>query len=465
MMVGKKLRLVLGISSILLMSSTAYATNGYFAHGYGTKNKGMAGGGVALAQDGMISATNPAGIAAVDARMDIGMAVFSPIRDFSATADGNNTPDGTNCNVIPGNACPFTLGGNQTATAVDSDNEAFLIPHFAYVWKLDASANIGVAVYGNGGMNTEYAGSQAQHDDGSNAPLEGSLTTTPGVFGAGTAGVNLEQLFINTTYARKMSEKSSWGISAVLAYQRFEATGLSTFAGFSTDPTKLSNNGVDTSSGIGYKLGVQSELVKNLTLAASYQSEISMSKFDKYSGLFANDGEFDIPATWTAGLAYQSGPRSVVTFDIQHIKYSSIAAIANPMNNLINPSTGCAANVTSRCLGGAEGAGFGWTDMTILKLGWQWQYSTDLVLRAGFSHGQQPIPDSEVVFNILAPAVIEDHLTLGFTMGLSKDSELNFQYMHGFENSVTGANPLNPSQKVTLQMHQNEVEMSWGLRF
>ncbi|MGD8926304.1 MAG: outer membrane protein transport protein, partial [Thioalkalispiraceae bacterium] len=313
---------------------------------------------------------------------------------------------------------------------------------------------------GNGGMNTEYQGGQAQHNNGL-----GTATTTPGTFGAGTAGVNLEQLFINVTYARKASATTSWGVSAIGAYQRFEATGLATFAGYSTDAANLSNNGVDTATGFGYKLGIQSELFKGLTLAASYQSKIDMSKFDKYAGLFAEDGNFDIPPTWTLGMALTTTPRSVMTFDVQRIEYGSIPAIANPMNNLINTTNGCAAGVTSRCLGGSDGAGFGWRDMTIFKLGWQWEYSADLTLRAGFSHGKQPIPDSEVVFNILAPAVIEDHLTLGFSYDISKDSELSFEYMHGFKNSVTGANPLNPTQQVTIEMYQNEVGFSWGWKF
>ena len=135
------------------------------------------------------------------------------------------------------------------------------------------------------------------------------------------------------------------------------------------------------------------------------------------------------------------------------------------MNHLINPSGGCAGGNFNRCLGGSDGAGFGWRDMTIVKFGLQWEASPDWILRTGFSHGKQPIPESEVVFNILAPAVIEDHLTLGFTYAASKTSEINFAYMHGFEKSVTGANPLNPSQQVTLEMSQNEAEVSWAWKF
>ena len=211
-MIGKPIRYSLLISLGLFISSSAFATNGYFAHGYGTKNKGLSGGGVALPQDAMITATNPAGLMFVDERIELGLALFSPVRDYSATA-GTAAPDTTACSGIPGNGCPFTIGGNATAQSIDSDNELFLIPHFAMNWLLSPQAAAGFSLYGNGGMNSEYAGGQAQHDDGSLFPAEGALTTTPGTFGAGTAGVNLEQLFLNATYARKFAANSSWKIS------------------------------------------------------------------------------------------------------------------------------------------------------------------------------------------------------------------------------------------------------------
>ena len=35
-----------------------------------------------------------------------------------------------------------------------------------------------------------------------------------------------------------------------------------------------------------------------------------------------------------------------------------------------------------------------------------------------------------MTFNIIAPGVVQDHYTLGFTYNLSKDSELTMAYMH-----------------------------------
>ena len=283
-MISKPLRCGLLITFSLLFSSTVNATNGYFGHGYGTKNKGLSGGGVALPQDAMITATNPAGLTFVDERIELGIDFFSPVRSYSNTP-GTTLADGTFC----GAACPFTLGGVSTAQNIDSENELFLIPHFAMNWILNPQASVGLSLYGNGGMNTEYFGGQAQHNDGA-----GNLITNPGTFGAGTTGVNLEQLFVNATYARKMTAKSSWGISGIVAYQRFEATGLSNFGGFSTNPTNLTNTGTDDSYGFGLKLGIQGEVMTGLTLAASYQSKIEKGEIDKKSAQYLSKSKISI---------------------------------------------------------------------------------------------------------------------------------------------------------------------------
>ena len=65
------------------------------------------------------------------------------------------------------------------------------------------------------------------------------------------------------------------------------------------------------------------------------------------------------------------------------------------------------------------------------------------MLRAGYSHNDNPIRAEDVTFNILAPGVIEDHVTLGFTYKTKSGGELTMFYMHAFENSVTGSSLFN----------------------
>lgn len=429
----------------------------------------------------MAAATNPAGMAFVGERMDIGAALFSPSRKYTVTgappAPGgtpvfSGAPSSANCNFPhpSGNgACvpPFSVNPGS----VDSENEIFLIPHFAYNWQLDTTTAVGVSVYGNGGMNTEYEGGSATAAD-QTFTINDSL---PGTFGSGTAGVNLEQLFLNVSFAKKMNDKHAVGGSLILAGQRFSAQGLENFGNLSLDPDNLSGNVHSTSYGAGLKFGYQGEVADNLRVGVSYQSKISMGEFDEYKGLFAEGGDFDIPSTYTLGISYEVGNKGIIVADIQRINYSDVAAISNPISNLTNG--GCLDGLNNflffggsgaqgaSCLGGADGGGFGWEDMTIIKLGYQFDVD-DNTFRVGYSHADQPIPESETLFNILAPAVIEDHLTAGMTMRLPGNQEFNVAGMYALNNSVKGANPFDGgATQIEIEMDQWELQAGWAWKY
>src|SRR5206468_1219565 len=120
-------------------------------------------------------------------------------------------------------------------------------------------------------------------------------------------GVDLAQMFIAPTVAFKIVEGQAIGASAIAAFQRFKAQGLQAFAGFSSSPANLTNNGYDSSWGYGGRFGYLGEFGV-VSIGASYQTKVSMGKFDQYAGLFAGQGGFDIPATWTAGVAIRPIP-------------------------------------------------------------------------------------------------------------------------------------------------------------
>ena len=439
----KKSLIALSVSG-MLASSAAYATNGYFAHGYSTKEKGLAGAGVAYSQDALASATNPAGLVNVGARMDVGAALFNPNREYTASSATGAPPQ----------YFPLAPG------TYESSHDVFLIPHFGYTMQLDETSVVGIAAYGNGGMNTDYE----------NVP-------GPGTYGGGAAGVDLAQLFINATYAKKVNDDHSVGASLIFAYQTFKAHGLANFAGFSSDPSNLSDRGDDTSTGFGAKLGWQGKVAPAVTLGASYQTKMAMSEFDKYRGLFAEQGDFDIPATLILGAAWDIDDKSKLLVDVQTIYYGDVDAIANGIQPLLNGSCspGPTGGTGAGCLGASGGAGFGWDDMTVIKIGYQWMID-DMTMRVGISNGDNPIDggangtpgnpsDSQVMFNILAPGVVETHLTFGLTMPLGSNAEFSFAAMYAPANDVTGSTQFDPTQTVKLEMDQMEVQGTYTMKF
>ena len=136
------------------------------------------------------------------------------------------------------------------------------------------------------------------------------------------------------------------------------------------------------------------------------------------------------------------------------------------VNSISNPLSGL--TVSGNPLGTANSAGFGWEDMTVFKLGVDYQYDDKLVLRAGWNHGAQPIPAKETFFNLLAPGVVEDHLTLGATWTLENKAELTVAYMHAFEKTVNGSGSIPAAYgggEANLKMSEDSLGVAYGWKF
>ena len=439
-------------------AGSAYATNGYFTHGTGTKNKGMAGAGIALPQDAIDVVNNPAAAVLVGNSMQIGAALFSPRRSYE-----------TSPSLINGNFGAFTIGPND----IDSDSEYFVIPHFARSWQRGDDSAFVVSFYGRGGMNTDWKGGTATFDPDGPGPLP--VLTLPGTYGAGDAGVDYSQGFLDLTWAKQVSERTSFGLAGILGFQFFEARGVGSFAGLTRTfaasggtefPANLSNNGHDFSYGAGLKLGVHTQLSERTNFAITYQSRIYMTEFDDYKDLFPEQGDFDVPANLKVGLTHMVRDNVALSFDIEHIWISDVKAPGNTISKLFQcPTAGPGGTDLNKCLGGSDGGAFGWDDMTVFKVGLQWGNGGDWTWRAGYSYGEQPIPKDEMTFNILAPGLIEHHFTFGFTKQSRENREWDFAVMYAPENDQTGPNNFDPTQTVTWEMDQFELELSYGWRF
>lgn len=442
---------------LLFTPILANATNGYFAHGHGMKSRALAGAGVAFPQDAMAGSTNPAGMAFIGNRLDIGAVLFKPDRNYSAGPSLAN-----------GNGGAFTIG----PASVKSGDESFLIPSFGINYMLTERDAIGLSVYGNGGLNTTYSGSKgsASFDP---MGMGGAGVTFPGTFGAGTAGVDLFQIFFNFSYAHKFSENFSVGISPIFAVQGFRSAGLNAFAPFTKTfaesggtvmPVNLTRNGQEYSYGGGVQVGALArDVIGTADFGISYRSKMYMDEFDDYADLFAEDGDFDIPSTLWAGFAVDLTEKMTLIADYQKIWYDDSDAVSNDIQNLFNCPTLGGSDFES-CLGGDNGAGFGWDNIDVIKVGLQWQTRPNVIMRFGYSHTDQPIDSDQVLFNILAPGVIEDHITIGATIE-TKMGEFSLEAMHALHHSVKGANPFDPTQEIRLKMNQLEIGASWSKEF
>ena len=417
---------------ILLGAGAAQATVGYFQHGYGMKAQGMGGTAVALTQDSFGGANNPATMVWVGTRMDLGAVWFKPTRDAERS----------------GSAIP-TLNGK-----VVSGREDFLLPEFGYNRMINNDLSLGVTVYGNGGMNTSYPQGAFNCGAGPSNMLCGN----------GNLGVDMMQLIVAPTVSYKFNPQHSVGASLLLGYQRFAAQGLQAFDNapgfppFTGSPGNVTNRGHDSSTGYGLRVGYLGKLNDQFSVGAAYSSKMRMGKFDKYSGLFAESGGFDIPSNYNVGIAFTPSPNWTVAMDLGRINYSDVASVGNPSLPLAP-------------LGAANGPGFGWRDISVFKLGVAWQMDSSLTLRAGLVKGGNPIRPSDVTFNILAPGVPTVQYTLGFTKATDKDSEITGSFMIAPRQSVSGASLFNgfigpgAAGNETIRMRQMSIGLAYSRKF
>jgi long-chain fatty acid transport protein len=275
----------------------------------------------------------------------------------------------------------------------------------------------------------------------------------------------------------KVNDQHTVAASLNIVYQTFKATGLDWFNQYTSAATTSAYNantplnpwtyqgdganpgdhGVDESTGVGVKLGWSGKLSDGLTAGAFYQPKTAMSKFDAYKNLFAQAGGFDIPETYGVGVAIKANPKTTVAFDVTQISYSGIKSLANL--NSHNPN--------NTDLGAEDGKGFGWSDMTVYKLGVAHQLDDITTVRAGWNYGKQPIAKGQLDFNLLAPAVVEHHFSAGLTRALDKDSSVSMHAMYAPTVTLTGssADGSGTSYISKLEMSQYEIGVQYSKNF
>lgn len=416
----------------MLLSGSAWATDGYFPHGYGMKAKGMAGVSIAMTDNAFAGANNPALASFAGNRAELGVDVFMPKRGAARTGSPMGMMDGD----------------------IDSDSKTFLVPEFGFNTPINDKVAVGLTVYGNGGMNTNYRAGNIQCATPSNQVYAANM-----LCGTTRLGIDMMQLIVAPTLAYKIDERHAVGISPLLVYQRFKAEGLQAFEGnpmMVASPGQTTNNGYDSSTGLGVRVGYAGKPTDTVTWGASWSPKTRMKKFDKYAQLFADGGNFDIPESLGLGIAVQTAPSLTFGVDYQRIYYSKVVSVGNPSTNMA-------------LLGAVDGRGFGWSNVNVWKVGMQWQASSQWVLRAGYNRTDNPIQARDVTFNIIAPGVITRHYTVGGTYALGKDRELTWAYMHAPKSSVTGASLLGQMNGMqfqeTIRMSQQSIGIQYGWKY
>ena len=149
-------------------------------------------------------------------------------------------------------------------------------------------------------------------------------------------------------------------------------------------------------------------------------------------------------------------PTLTLLADWKHIFYSQVASVGN-------------SSQLPYLFGSANGPGFGWSDVDAITFGAEWRATPDWTFRVGYAHNNNPIQARDVTINILAPAVVTDHISGGASFRVTPNSTIDLAAVVSPKNSLTGIEVTptgpNPYRNITIYLSEFEITAGWTYKF
>lgn len=359
---------------VALACTQAYAVNGAQMNGFGIKNAGMGGVGIAVPLDASAPAYNPAGLSFVPDSFALNLVGFQ----------GDTT-----AGIGPVNF---------------KDNTSVLAPEGGFVKSLTRDVAMGLTLVGSG------AGS----DYGAKFPT-GPL---PVVGTPENLKSSRKIAEIITSIAWKPSDNLALGLGVIYVRQEMSSQGLIQAAmvpGVGPAAVVIPGHGNQSATGWSSRLGALWQATPEWTLGATYRAKTGMSSFKGYSAdiLAYSNGVIDLPSEYGFGASWKATPALTLGADWVKVNYSDVKANRDP----IGPN---------------------WSDQRVLKLGASWSISPIWTLRSGYSKNDAQIDSTRVLQNLLSPAIDRAHLAFGATMKLDDKSDISISLDRSLRTTLTG---------------------------
>jgi long-chain fatty acid transport protein len=413
---------------------SAFATNGYQLIGVGAYQKSLAGAVTAAPGSAMTAVSNPAGMARIGSRADFSMEAFMPERsvDFGA------------------------MGGSSADSAVN----LYGVPAIGWAAPTSEGSDVyfGGGMFGTSGMGVDYAVTGM-------APGYYTDPTDPNTFQGDplnwTGYSNISFWQMAPGFAWNVDERLSVGATLNIDYQSvaFKQRVVSD-NGDVMQNFDLSRGA--SGFGLGFSAGLLYDLSKQVTLGFNYKSKQQFAplEYQLAAGDLSGPGgaapagtyklDLDFPQQAAIGVAFRPGKALTVSADVKWIDWS------DTMGTLAVEGPG----------GMSEPMDPGWEDQTVYAVGVAYAVNERMNLRGGYNYAKAPFDEEKVSSNLILPAIVETHYTLGMDYRLNNHWELAAHYMLVPEKSMTvPANDPNMMDGTEISLSERSFGANIGYRF
>ncbi len=455
---------------ILVTASILFATNGMNMIGYGPRSSAMGGFSLGLLDDANSVNTNPAAISFLkDKQFELNLGLLIPTVNFQNSI---NDVEGEseifplpNFSYVHGTDSKYTFGlgvysqGGMGATYKDVKHYVFrhydmdpMTQDLAYINNLEYHSMIAyfkvmptLAYQINPqfsiGLSPSFGYAMMEMKmPYSIAPSEMKGIANPGngmtfgdMFGMPMAqgGLGYEEV---TAYADLGDGATAMGFGARIGASYMVNEDLSLGFTYSSKSTLTleGDASMDMTAQFGqaYERMVGGALQEGAPDLASAQAGVNAQLtgmgIDMSLGMIS-DYDAEIEMSWPQelgiGFAYKATPKLLLGADVKWIGWKDSMEefkmkFKNGSNQNINTMMGSEDLELSMPME--------WDDQIVIALGAEFTVNNMLDLRAGYNFGNNPVPEETVI--PIFPAVVENHITMGFGLNLNPRLSLDMAY-------------------------------------
>ena len=417
---------VLFLSAMLAGVSTSNG-QGIIVPTAGPINSAMAGASTAAPVDFGGSYWNPAILSGLDRQE----ALISSALAFPSIHLQSSIQAGAVGGLLP----PTNRYGEARS---DSGVVAGLATGFSFRLTDDSPLTLGLGIFGLVGGGVNFGGSYQ-------VPI---LTPRrpPRFVGVGPIFANLSLLSINPIASLRLSDRLSIGAGPMITVGQ-PSFNPAFFAPGPTGPLGLPTFPAGTNArpywGAGFQVGLLYELNDHWNFGFSYKSPIWQERWNfnatyplgrapRQIGVSAS-----LPEILSWGVAYKGLPRTLIALDLRYIDYANTSLFGTSVIN----------------------GGLGWQSVFAVALGTQYKATDRLTIRAGYLYNTNPIHQEATLFNVQAPGIITNTLSLGASYDLTEDVTFSMSWVHGFRNAIEGPVLQLPHSTVRLDA---QVDTLWA---
>jgi hypothetical protein len=265
-------------------------------------------------------------------------------------------------------------------------------------------------------------------------------------------GTGLRRTVIAPSYASRWGESGTFGVTAVLAYQRFVSLGMGESflrEGLPLWPVVPG----ESSYGAGLRLDIGDSLTNRLSWGAAYQTRVNMDALNSLRGVYSDPGQFDIPTSASVGVSYALTPALSFDIGVQRVMYSEVTPFTSP----------ALPRRFLALLGTGASPVFAWQDLNVYSAGWTWRTLSLGNLELRYTTRQQPSPTSGLLRNALEATPADRTMALAYSRATGQSSTLSLQAVYSSAPYFLGLPNYRSADRVT--GNQVEYEAAWAWRF